>query len=154
MKLTSLLESNEKSVAVWPPIPDNAGFDPSRDPVTGEKVPEEQLINGWANSWRLRPEYKDAISKLGPEARKKFEHANESEIVKGGATKHLPFGSYREGYDIVKTDDGKFYMSIMNGPIEIFDGSIAATVEEAEKLGIEEVLAKNPELAKNTGITK
>jgi len=75
-----------------------------------------------------------------------------SKIVKGGKSVNFPFGSYRTGYDIVQRESGKFYMSIVNGPFEIFTGPDADTAEEAESLGIEKVKNENPTLARNTGI--
>jgi hypothetical protein len=78
----------------------------------------------------------------------------EDKIVKGGKSIHFPFASYRQGYDIVQRNNGKYYMSIMNGPFEIFKGPEADTEQEAEKIGKMAVIKDNPILARNTGITK
>jgi len=73
-------------------------------------------------------------------------------IVKGGNSIDIGPLRYREGYDIVETDDNKYYLSVMNGPIEIFDGPIRDTIAEAEKDGIAQMKKDRPQLAKNIGI--
>jgi hypothetical protein len=80
------------------------------------------------------------------------ETITEREIVKGGESSSIGPLSYREGFDIVKHNN-KFYMSVMNGSIEIFRGPLADSIEEAEKLGKELILKENPRLAKNIGIS-
>jgi hypothetical protein len=76
----------------------------------------------------------------------------QAKIVKGGKSFNVLGKSYREGYDIVQRDNGKYYLSVMNGPFEIFTGPDAETIEDAEKIGLEQLKKDNPRLARNIGV--
>lgn len=76
---------------------------------------------------------------------------SKKQIVKGGESVHYPFGTYRMGYDIVQ-DGATFYLSVMNGSLEIFKGPNAASLQEAEATGVAALKLANPRLAVNVGI--
>lgn len=75
-----------------------------------------------------------------------------TEIVKGGKKFNVGPLTYRQGYDIVKLDNGLFYLSVRNGPFEIFKGPIRNTIELAESDGINTMLITKPRLARNIGL--
>jgi len=73
-------------------------------------------------------------------------------IVKGGERFYIGPLSYRKGYDIVKTEDNKYFLSVMNGPFRIFEGPKEDTIKKAERRGIIKMKKEKPQLARNIGV--
>jgi len=77
-----------------------------------------------------------------------------SKIVKGGDKFSVGILDYRTGYDIRKRPDGKYFVSVMNGPFEIFRGDIADDIITAELKGLEDMLKNRAPLARNVGVSQ
>jgi hypothetical protein len=68
MKLAKMLEKIAEPLAVWPVLADNSHIRPNCDPDTGEEIPKEKLLHGWAQKWFKRPEYQAALKRLNFDA--------------------------------------------------------------------------------------
>lgn len=101
-----------------------------------EEAPEKQKKN----------EEKESLE-IGAAIRSKTPEGNE--IVKGGETLDLPFGSYRVGYDVVKTKDNKYRLEVWNGPFALFRGDTADAPEVAETIGLAKMQKENKSLYMN-----
>lgn len=83
---------------------------------------------------------------------KRLKDAQEAcKIVKGGESFMIGPLSYRTGYDVRKQGK-KYFVSVMNGPFEIFKGEAHDSLEEAEIKGLEAMLRDKPALARNVSV--